>query len=68
MPSVDCPIQWDIKVSSFNQRADSGMVKAKSVSRRKKALDRPTKKYPAEHNMFKYLMLYILMFKQEERS
>lgn len=23
------------------------MVKAKSVSRRKKALDRPTKKYPA---------------------
>lgn len=39
-------IQWDVKVSSFKQRADSGMVKAKSVCRRKKAPDRATKKYP----------------------
>lgn len=46
------------------------MVKAKSVSRRKQAPVIATKntQHFMEDNMFKCLMLNILIFKQEERS
>lgn len=42
-------IQWDIKISSFKQRTDSGITKGKNVCGRKRALDRATEKYPAFH-------------------